>query len=58
MKAFCADCRHYEQEEEEHLCYAEAEEQIDYVSGEKFWANVVYCDDKNFDGECPDFKRR
>jgi hypothetical protein len=50
MKVFCHECRHHEVEDEEHLCYAEAEQVDDYITGEKRWEGVVFCEDRNFNG--------
>lgn len=58
-KTICVNCIHYRKNEYDmrHACIAEAEEKINYVTGEKEFDedSVEDCEDVN-DGECEHFK--
>lgn len=49
--AICVKCIHHKLEEDEHKCYANAEVEVDYVTGEETKVPDD-CSDCNDDGTC------
>ena len=57
--AICVNCKHYKTEGEfEHNCYANASEDINYVTGDRQWEDVEDCEDANEDGDCKYFEKK
>ena len=58
--AICVNCGHHRENEAgyEHACFANVEEEIDYVTGEKVLNGIEDCEDVNNDGCCSDFERK
>lgn len=56
--AICVNCKHHKEEDGDHTCYANATEEIDYVTGDRRWIDVEDCEDVNEDGDCGDFEKK
>lgn len=55
--SICIKCKHHKEEDGDHKCYANANEDINYVTGDRQWEDVEDCEDVNEDGDCSDFER-
>ena len=53
----CAKCRHHWMGSGYHECFARATLTQNPVTGVHFW-HTAECDDRNSDGNCPDFEPR
>lgn len=55
----CIYCKYHRLNEEgyDHACFANATEEMNYITGEKHWTEVEDCEDQNSDGDCSDFKK-
>jgi len=56
----CVNCKYHRENEGdyEHACFANVEEEVDYVTGEKTITGVEDCEDVNDDGQCGDFVKK
>jgi hypothetical protein len=61
-ETICVNCEHHTEKEGdldyEHNCFAQASEEINYVTGEKHWIDIEDCEEKNSDGDCGDYEKK
>ncbi len=52
----CVHCKYHRLENGLHLCYAEVEDSIDYVTGAKISSDPEMCHEMNYNGSCSLFE--